>query len=72
MTQSLVLQEAEHSRYSSQKDLSGKQSCLAAVSEAGLTLVVKNTLTSSAETEPKAASALRDSVSVLWLDLSAS
>lgn len=65
MIQSLVLREAEHSRYISQKDLSGKRSCLAAVSEAGLTLVVKNTLTSSAETEPTAASALWDSVSVL-------
>lgn len=47
MIQSLVLRGAEHSGFISQKGVSKKLGCSAAVSETGLTLVVKYVLKQS-------------------------
>lgn len=47
MIQGLVLRGAEHPGFISQKDISKKVGCSAAVSETGLTLVVKYALKQS-------------------------
>lgn len=65
MIQSLALRGAEHSGLILQKDISKKVGCSAAVSDTGLTLVVKYVLKQS----PKQRAGPCDSVP--WLDLSA-